>query len=144
MVLHLVRTYDPLGTNGLLFSGAQLVCRTIELPWKDNAARISCIPEGPYELARRYSKKYGHHLLVKGVPNRSYILIHPANIAAKELQGCIAPVTAHTGPGRGSESRKARDQLHQLVYPILENQGKVYLQIEETSSVHTSIITRHW
>jgi len=133
MVLQLIRTYDLLGTNGQLFNGAQLVCRTIELPWKDNAPQISCIPEGRYQLVKRHSAKYGHHLLVKRVPKRSYILIHPANVALKELKGCIAPVTTHTGRGRGSESRKARDQLHQLVYPSLSNGETVYLEITSKS-----------
>jgi hypothetical protein len=130
MELVLKRICHPEGSNGGLYNGAQLVCRTIELPWRDNEPRVSCIPEGRYELLKRYSKKYQWHLLVKGVPGRSYILIHPANVALTELKGCIAPVSAHTGPGRGSQSRIAQAKLHGLVFPALERSEIVYLTIQ--------------
>ncbi|MBV5350147.1 hypothetical protein JZU71_03035, partial [bacterium] len=48
---------------------------------------------------------------IKDVPGRSYILIHPANHAARELKGCIAPVLLLTGPGTGEQSRLAFDLL---------------------------------
>ena len=55
------------------------------------------------------------------VKNRKYILLHPANNALKELNGCIAPVSQITGEGRGNESRKAFEKLKNLVFPYLEN-----------------------
>ncbi|HEY4150529.1 MAG TPA: DUF5675 family protein [Chitinophagaceae bacterium] len=55
MQLELSRTYFPNGTNGLLTCEGRTVCQTIELPWKDNHAGVSCVPEGRYALARRYS-----------------------------------------------------------------------------------------
>ena len=130
MELTLVRTYHPLGTNGKLFNGAQLVCRTIELPWRDNYPQVSCIPEGRYQLQTRFSSKFKSHILLRKVPGRKYILIHPANDANKELKGCIAPVTTHTAPGKGSWSRIARDKLHQLIYPALDNGEPVFLTIK--------------
>jgi hypothetical protein len=129
MELTLIRSYHPLGTNGVLFNGAQLVCRTIELPWKNNIQRISCIPEGRYELVERRSTKYGRHLMLKEVKGRSYILVHPANIAMKELKGCIAPVTEHTGPGRGTQSRIAMAKLQQLYNSCRKNGEAVFLNI---------------
>ena len=130
MELTLIRTYSPLGTNGNLFNGAQLVCCTIELPWNGNSPQISCIPEGRYGLQERYSKKFSRHLLVKQVPGRSYILIHPANDALKELRGCIAPVTNHTGPGRGTQSRIAMSKLQKLFYESIGRNEPVYLTIK--------------
>ena len=97
MELELFRTYDPEGTNGEL---KLVVCNTIELPWLQNQRNISCIPEERYELRKRFIKKFGLHLLVVDVPDRSWILIHPANDAKTQLKGCIAPVTQLTGPGK--------------------------------------------
>ena len=130
MELVLKRICHPEGSNGSLYNGAQLVCRTIELPWKGNQPQISCIPEGRYELRERHSKKYGRHLLVAKVPGRSYILFHPANNALKELRGCIAPVTDHTGPGRGTQSRMAMAKLMKLFDGCLERKEQVFLTIQ--------------
>ena len=130
MELVLKRICHPEGSNGSLYNGAQLVCRTIELPWRGNQPQISCIPEGRYELRERHSKKYGRHLLVAKVPGRSYILFHPANNALKELRGCIAPVTDHTGPGRGTQSRIAMGKLMKLFSECLEKSEPVFLTIQ--------------
>jgi hypothetical protein len=116
MNLYLYRTYHPEGTDGMLYIEDALQCYTIELPWLDNQPRVSCIPEGTYRLVRRYSARHGWHLRVKGVRGRSLILLHPANDARKELQGCIAPVTNLTGPGRGIVSRQATYALQRVVF----------------------------
>ena len=127
MELELFRTYDPDGTNGEL---KLVVCNTIELPWLQNQRNVSCIPEGRYELRKRFIKKFGLHLLVVDVPDRSWILIHPANDAKTQLKGCIAPVTQLTGPGRGSESRLANEKLKALVLEALERKEKVFITIK--------------
>src|SRR5690606_274250 len=115
--LQLCRTYHPDGTNGNLYDNqGELLCHTIELPWLDNQVRISCIPEGTYRLTKRYSEKFRHHILLNDVPGRSYILIHPANDARRELAGCIAPVTRLTGPGRGEASRIQFNKIKAMVY----------------------------
>lgn len=130
MELELIRTYFPNGTNGELFYDGKRICYTIELPWLNNKSQISCIPEGRYELEKRYSEKYKHHLQVKAVAKRSYILIHPANDAKKELKGCIAPVSILTAEGKGLRSRIARDKLHAIVYPELDKGNKVFITIK--------------
>lgn len=115
MILTLTRTYHSAGTNGDISIDGVRLCHSIELPWKNNQPGISCVPEGVYALAHRWSPRHGSHLLVKDVPGRSLILLHPANNAAKELKGCIAPVTRLTGPGRGDFSRLALKSLLQLI-----------------------------
>ena len=70
-------------------------CRTLELPDLDNKNRISCIPEGEYEVVKRNSAKYGDHFHILDVPNRSYILIHSANYK-RQLLGCLAVGLSHT------------------------------------------------
>ena len=147
MELALIRTYHADGTNGTLRharddNNQQFICYTIELPWEDNLPQHSCIPEGRYELKKRYSTKFGQHLLVvdPGVTDgrllakgRELILIHPANDALKELRGCIAPVSILTGPGKGQLSRNAFRKLLQLVYKALE-QETVFITIQSNKN----------
>ena len=130
MVLTLLRTYFPDGTNGILECDGKLICLTIELPWKNNETKVSCIPEGKYFIKKRYSKKFQWHLEIMDVKNRSLILFHPANNALQELNGCIAPVTKLSGPGLGLMSRKAFAKLKNFVYPILDKNESVVLIIK--------------
>ena len=130
MVLVLKRQYFPEGTNGKLACEGQFICHTIELPWKNNETRVSCIPEGEYFLSKRYSTKLQWHLEVLDVQNRSLILFHPANNALQELHGCIAPVTKISGPGLGLLSRKAFTKLKTLVFKALDQNESVLLLVE--------------
>jgi hypothetical protein len=130
MVLVLTRTYFPDGTNGKLECEGKFICCTIELPWINNEKRVSCIPEGEYLLRKRYSRKFQWHIEVVDVKNRSFILLHPANNAQKELNGCIAPVTKLSGPGLGLMSRKAFTKLKELVYKGLDKDESVELIVQ--------------
>ncbi len=130
MVLTLSRTYFPEGTNGKLECEGKLICLTIELPWKNNETKVSCIPEGKYFIKKRYSKKFQWHLEFLDVKNRRFILFHSANNALQELNGCIAPVTKFSGSGLGLMSRKAFSKLKNLVYPILDKNESVQLIIK--------------
>ncbi len=129
MVLQLIRTHHTLGTNGKLFINNVFYCYTIELPWRNNQSNISCIPTGTFPLVKRTTKKRGPHLLVKNVPNRTLILIHPANNALTQLQGCIAPVTTLTGEGTGTESRKACQQVYEQVFAAKDRGEEVSLEV---------------
>ena len=72
MELELIRIYYPEGTNGKILYQDRLMMYTIELPWKDNLARVSCIPEGRYELVKRWSLKFNRHLQVMNVPQEKF------------------------------------------------------------------------
>ena len=37
-----------------------VVCHTMELPWRDNERRLSCIPTGVYNVVKHQSPKFGH------------------------------------------------------------------------------------
>ena len=130
MVLVLTRTYFPEGTQGVLEWNGTIVCYTIELPWLGNQKRISCIPEGEYILQKRFSPKFKWHLHLMNVPGRDLILIYPANDAKKELLGCIATVTNHTGIGKGSSSRKALEKLKTIVYAAFDRNEEVKISIQ--------------
>jgi hypothetical protein len=127
MELELVRTYADAGTNGDLYLK---LCHTIELPWRGNQRNISCVSEGRYELVRRYTARHGLHLMLADVPGRQGILLHPANDAATELRGCIAPVTALTAPGKGTQSRIANDAVKRFVFAALDENEKVFITIK--------------
>lgn len=129
MELELIRRSYPKGTNGMLYCNSNFQCYTIELPWLNNEPQHSCIPIGRYALKMRYSLKHKTHMILEGVKDRALILIHPANNALKELKGCIAPVSAITGEGMGSGSRKAFEQLKQLILLHLSN-GPVFITIK--------------
>ena len=134
MKMHLHRSYFKEGTNGTLFINGKFFCFTIELPWNHNKRNISCIPEGVYEIQPRFSKKFQHHLIVKDVKGRSYILFHPANDANKELLGCIAPVTYLKGIGKGTYSRNTMQKLLSKVYQAEERKEKIVLIISPSWS----------
>ena len=127
MFIMITRTYFPDGTNGKLECEGKFICNTIELPWKNNETKVSCIPEGKYFIKKRYSKKFQWHLEILDVKNRSLILFHPANNAKMELNGCIATVTKISGPGLGLMSRKAFKKLKEFVYKSLETRESIEL-----------------
>jgi len=94
MTVEIVRTYGDTETLGDLtvYDGKEVVfqCKTLELPWKENKKKISCIPEGSYLVKKResHSKRPYDHFHIQNVPNRDWILIHIGNLYT-HIQGCI-------------------------------------------------------
>lgn len=138
MHLTIHRTYHDEGTNGLLTIGShsEPLCYTIELPWRNNELNRSCIPEGTYVLKKRYSQKFRWHMQVADVPGRSYILIHPANHATRELKGCIAPVLLLTGPGTGEQSQRAFQRLMNTLLSALQSKETILLTVIRSKADH--------
>ena len=68
---HIIKTWDSL-----------------ELPWKSNKRKISCIPEYTYKAIKHSSPKFGKVLWIQDVPNRDEILIHKGNYHS-DILGCI-------------------------------------------------------
>lgn len=73
---------------GALFLDEKEICKTLELPWRDNQKGISCIPAGEYKLSPYPSSRFGEVYIVNDVPNRTGILIHTGNTAS-DIEGCI-------------------------------------------------------
>lgn len=67
---------------------------TLELPWKGNQRRISCIPDGEYSCQITKGRKTSGGMFVPttyevlNVPDRSGILFHVGNTAS-DSEGCI-------------------------------------------------------
>lgn len=85
------------GTFGTLLTDTGFSCRTLELPWRENAPSISCIPKGKYLCKFKKSPTFGLCYHLQNVPGRTAILIHPANFGGdtskgfhSELKGCIS------------------------------------------------------
>lgn len=112
----------PKATLGIgeLWAGPVCVmrCHTVELPWKNNAKGVSCIPAGTYQMAFTMSNRFKVPLwLVLDVPGRAGVRIHAANFA-HQLEGCIA-----LGMGRAdlngdgvpdvTQSKRAIELFHQ-------------------------------
>lgn len=75
-------------TIGILYVDGEVVCWTMELPWRGNKKNVSCIPPGMYVATKIASEEYGHTLWVDGVPGRSDIIFHIGN-SVKDTRGCI-------------------------------------------------------
>ncbi len=72
----------------------EFILHTLERPWKDNDPDTSCIPEGVYTcIPHGWEPDTAVHMKkvweITNVPNRSAILIHPANLVS-QLRGCVA------------------------------------------------------
>lgn len=85
------------GTPGIFFAPG-FGCLTTELPWRENAPQISCIPTGEYRCEWRRSPKFGWCYHVLDVPDRGNILLHAGNLAGdvslgyrSHSHGCILP-----------------------------------------------------
>jgi len=87
LILHLDTWCTDTSTVGTMRYN-DFSCLTLELPWKDNAVNISCIPPGIYSASKHNSYKHGEVVLFKDVPDRTYIEIHAGNYT-RDIQGCV-------------------------------------------------------
>lgn len=96
--VYIIRTItSDQGTEGFLTApDINFICKTLELPWRDNERNISCIPSGEYITVIRQSPKFGRKYWLTNVPGRSWIMIHSGNVAGDiskgyrtHAQGCL-------------------------------------------------------
>lgn len=85
------------GTFGRIVAGG-LSLYTGELPDRENAPNVSCVPAGTYRCTFTHSPRFGRHLYLLGaVPARAGVRVHPANLMGdaamgyrSQLNGCIS------------------------------------------------------
>lgn len=98
-------------------------CASLELPWKMNDNRVSCVVAGQYPLVLEWSNAFKKDLWeLKLVPNRSEVKIHGSNYPS-QLLGCIAPGLTHKdidGDGKidVANSGKALAKFHEALRDI--------------------------
>ena len=79
---------DGVQTLGIMTLPNGKVYHTLELSWKNNNKKVSCIPKGKYKVKKRTSAKYGEHFHILDVKNRDFILIHFGNYHT-DILGCV-------------------------------------------------------
>lgn len=93
----LLREYRPDCTLGTVLLPSGKVIKSIERPWLNNRANISCYPEGVYLakwIDRSASGKYKRVWHIQNVPKRSGILWHVGNLV-RHSRGCTLPGLRH-------------------------------------------------
>jgi hypothetical protein len=93
--IEILRKYQPgRATIGILSVDDTVRMLTLELPWRNNEIKKSCIPEGTYTCEAVSNRQTSGGLLmprtfvVTGTAPRSGILFHIGN-AVKDTEGCI-------------------------------------------------------
>lgn len=135
MYLELHRTsQDAKQTLGHLYVMNELhlcfnIFATLELPWRGNQRNLSCIPAGVYHVKKRWSLKYGNHLHVLDVNQRSMILIHAGNYFFN-TQGCIlvGTGTLDLNKDKRMDIVNSRNALEQLLNSISGNSTTMHVK----------------
>ena len=128
--------YPEDGTFGIIDDDGTIFGLTVELSWKQNQKKISCIPDGEYVCKRIQSPTFGNTFEVTNVPNRTEILFHIANTVL-DLEGCIgigenfnsykskvAVLGSGNRPGEGFLEFKSRLSGHNEFKLVIEKMVK--------------------
>lgn len=113
---HLFRQYFNTHTYGTLVTSFGDVLYTIERPWLNNQANISCIPKGEYLvtfLKKSASGKYRDVWHIQDVEDRSGILIHNGNLV-KHTRGCLILGSKKGSLGNNPAVLRSRDAMRKL------------------------------
>lgn len=98
------------GTPGVLLrEDGSPIAYTLELPWRENRRRVSCIPPGAYPC--RYvvtAKRPDGVYLLGNVPGRDSILIHSGNVAGDASKGLESDVLGCILLGRVRGTRRGQ------------------------------------
>ena len=129
------------GVIGILKNGSKFLAYTLELEWRDNQRRKSCIPKGTYEIAyrdfggyyNRYNERFDNHkkgvLELQNVKDRSAILIHIGN-RPKDTLGCILVGSeADTNKSIIYQSKKAYIEVYAQAKKVLDAGKKLFIKI---------------
>jgi hypothetical protein len=131
----MIRKHNPGCIISNLLLHGEVICKTIEKPWKNNIPYESCIPTGEYELIPYDSPKHGktyafvnHELGVganKGDSDRFACLLHVANWA-HQLERCVAPSLDATD----NMVQRSKDAMNYLL-PIIHSLEVKKILIED-------------
>ena len=129
------REYNTKETKGILcvFEGCDIIypCKTLELPELGNKKKISCIPEGVYNVIKIYSPTKGKCFHVQDVPGRNEVLIHVGNyVSGKKIdtQGCILVGRKFIDINKdGNIDVVSSAQAMKILLEILPNKFKLYI-----------------
>jgi len=102
---------------------------TLELNWKNNKIRKSCIPKGKYLINHYNSYSYPNSFIIKGTYPRSKILLHIGNYY-KNTKGCILIGLKHKDINRDGQIdvQHSREAMKRL-YKICKNEKSILITI---------------
>lgn len=99
--------------------------RVLELPWKDNERRVSCIPKGLYDVEKFNSPTFGNVFLYQEVPNRDMIEMHPGNYHSDVL-GCQLPGEGFTDiDGDGLLDVTSSRKTLEIIWDLMPDEFKI-------------------
>jgi len=118
----------------------QFSCWGLELPDLENKSNVSRIPKGKYDILKRWSKKFGHHLIVENVENRKYILIHSGNTYL-DTRGCILVGSDLADINKDSHMDviNSKDTLKKLLELLPNKTTLMIVENEHEAAVSTAI-----
>ena len=129
------------GVIGILKDGSKFLAYTLELEWRDNQRRKSCIPKGTYEIAyrdfggyyNRYNERFDNHkkgvLELQNVKDRSAILIHIGNRPSHTLGCILVGSEADTNKSIIYDSKKAYIDVYAQAKKVLDAGKKLFIKI---------------
>jgi hypothetical protein len=125
--------YQCIGECSVFIDNVEIfTSKTIERGDNDNRARISCIPNGFYDIVLEWSDRFKENLWeIKGVKNRSECKFHAANYS-RQLNGCIAlgeEVKDIDGDGNKDVTNSKRTMA--LFHLALNGHNKATLIVED-------------
>ena len=117
--VQILRTYDSdKVTMGEMYVNGNLTAMTLEKPWKENQAEISCIPAGRYPAILRYDKKRDKYFTIelKQTLPRTNIQIHVGNDTDDTIGCILVGLKAKMIDNTIGESINAITQLKTIFY----------------------------
>lgn len=72
----------PTGTPGWLLTEDEFTCNTLELPWKGNRKKLSCVKADQYRLTIEYHDHFKCEVIrLEDKNGRVGVMLHPMNFA---------------------------------------------------------------
>lgn len=103
---------------------------TLERPWKNNIANISCIPKGKYLCKWKFKlNSLAFHYQVMNVPNRTGIFIHSGNYFFDSV-GCILLGTGYANINNDKETDIINSRITIQAFETLMNKKDFTLIIQ--------------
>lgn len=107
-------------TLGYLSVNGEVICYTLELPFRGNATNISSIPAGSYEAFIRTDGNKGWRLELYHVPSRYNIQIHIGNYTG-DIKGCtLLGMNVSLEYCEIYKSKTAINLLREKINPLLD------------------------
>lgn len=136
--MELIRTeYGEKETIGVIKVRGRILCYSLELPWRDNATDISCIPTGIYMCERFSSKDNPNTFVVLNVPNRTGVLIH-TGVTHKHTKGCIIPGTGLSWHNNDRAILSSSNAM-KIILNAYKNDDKFLLRISNLREVEENV-----